>query len=237
MKEQLARLYELQQIDSNLARHKAWITDLDDGTKVGRQLAAAQADLEDKKERLHDLEATNRAKELELKSADEDRATKSKKAFGGGVGDAKELSALERKIGEIDRKRSHLEDDLLGLMEQIEALREQIAKQGRTVAAGQKVYDQTKADYTAARAKLEGEMRSEIARRQELVPQIDAALLKEYDALRAKLEGVAVSGVDGNLCQSCRNVLPQSTLTQLKLGKMVVRCQNCRRILYPSDAW
>ena len=236
MKEQLARLYALQQIDSDLARHKGWIADLDDGTKVGRQLAAAEAELEDKRKRLHDTEATNRAKELELKSADEDRKTKAKKAYGGG-GDAKELAALERKLEELDRKRSRLEDDLLGLMEQIEALREQVAKQEKVVAAGQKIYDQTKADYTAARAKLEGEMRAALAKRQELIPQIDAALLKEYDALRAKLDGVAVSGVDGNLCQTCRNVLPQSILTQLRMGKMIVKCQNCRRILYPSDAW
>lgn len=237
MNEQLARLYELQQIDSNLAQHKAWIADLDDGTKLGKQLAAAQAQLDDKQKRLHDLEATNRAKELELKTVEADRATKAKKAFGGGVGDARELGALERKIEELDRKRSHLEDDLLGLMEQIETLREESAKQERLVGTSQKVLDQIKADYAKARAKLEDEMRVDIARRQELIPQLDAAVLKEYDAMRAKLEGVAVSGVDGNLCQMCRNVLPQSTLTQLKLGKMLVKCQNCRRILYPSNAW
>lgn len=237
MKEQLARLFELQQIDTNLAWHKGWIADLDDGTKLGKQLAAAQWNLEDKQKRLHDLEATNRAKELELKSVEEDRANKSKKAYGGGVGDAKELGALERKIEELDRKRSHLDDDLLGLMEEIETLRVETAKQQRLVAAGEKALEQVKADYATARAKLEGEMRGDLVRRQELVPLIDAALVKEYDTLRAKLEGVAVSGVEGNMCQTCRNVLPQSTLSQLKMGRMVVKCQNCRRILYPSDAW
>jgi predicted nucleic acid-binding Zn-ribbon protein len=237
MKEQLARLYQLQVIDSGLAQHKAWIADLDDGTRVGKKLAAAQADLEDKQKRLRDLEATNRNKELELKSADEERQTKSKRAYGGGVADPKELGALERKIEELKRKSDHLEDELLGLMEQIETLREEVAKQQRIVASGTKVFEQTRADYAEARGKLEAKMKELLAQRQELVPQIDATLLKEYDTLRAKLEGVAVSGVDGNLCQTCRNVLPQSTLTQLKMGKTVVKCQNCRRILYPSDAW
>ena len=237
MKEQLARLYELQVIDSDLAQHKAWVADLDDGAKTEKKLAAAQADLEDKQKRLRDLEATNRAKELELKSADEDRATKSKKAYGGTIGDVKELGALERKIEELKCKTDHLEDELLTLMEQIETLREEAGKQERIVTTTQKVYDQTKADYAAARAKLEGEMKQALLKRQELVPQITPALLNEYDTLRAKLDGIAVSGVDGNLCKTCRNVLPQSALSQMKLGKLLVRCDNCRRILYPSDAW
>lgn len=237
MKEQLARLYQLQLIDSDLAQHKAWIADLDDGTRVGQKLAAAQAELAHNQKRLHDLEAANRNKELELKSADEERQTKSKRAYGGSVVDPKELGALERKIEELKRKSDHLEDDLLGLMEQIETLREEVARQERVVASGTKVYEQTRADYEAARKKLEGKMKQLLDKRRELVPQIDAALLKEYETLRAKLEGVAVSGVDGNMCKTCKTSLPQSTLTQLKMGKTVVKCQNCRRILYPTDAW
>lgn len=237
MKEQLARLYELQLTDSDLAQHRAWIADLDDGAKLAKQLAAGTAELEAGRARLRELEATNRAKELELKSADEDRAAKSKKAYGGTIADTKELGALERKIEELNRKRDHLEDELLGLMDQIETTRAAVAKQEQKVATTQKVYDQTKADYAAGRTKLEGEMKGALTKRAELLPQVDAALLQEYEALKTKLDGVAVSGVDGNLCQTCRTVLPQSTLTQLKLGKMVVRCQNCRRILYPSDAW
>jgi uncharacterized protein len=237
MKEQLARLYDLQVIDSDLAQHRAWIADLDDGTKTGQKLAAAQGDFDAKSKRLRDLEATNRAKELELKSADEDRTARAKRAYSGSVADAKELSALERKIEELDRKRDHLADDLLTLMEQIETAREEAAKAERLVKLTQGVCDQTRKDYAEARAKLEGEMKQSLAKRQELAPQIDPNLLKEYDALRAKLDGVAVAGVDGNLCKACKNVVPQSSLSQMKVGKVLVKCDNCRRILFPSEAW
>lgn len=237
MKEQLAKLYELQSIDSDLAQHRAWIADLDDGSKAGQKLAAAEAGLAAAQKRLHDFEATNRTRELELKSADEERATRAKKAYGGTISDTKELSSLERKIEELDRKRDHLADELLTLMDQIETARAEVQKLEKLTGTIRTVHEQTRADYAKARGRLEGEMKTALARRQELVPEIDAALLQEYDALRAKLEGVGVSGVDGNLCKTCRNVLPQSTLSQLKLGKMIVKCQNCRRILYPSEAW
>jgi len=237
MKEQLARLYDLQQIDSGLMQHKAWIAGLDDGTKSGKQLAAQQAALDAAQQKLKSLEASNRAKELELKSADEERKSKSTKAYGGTVADAKELGALERKIDELKRKGSRLEDELLELMEQIEAARDEVARQERLFGAAQGLHDNTLADYAQARGKLEGQMRELLAKRQELVPQIDPALLKEYDALRLKHEGIAVSGVDGNLCKTCKTVLPQSALLAMKMGKVVVKCQNCKRILYPSEAW
>jgi predicted nucleic acid-binding Zn-ribbon protein len=237
MQQQIAQLYELQQMDSAIAQHRTWIAGLDDGGKSGRSLAAARGELEGLQQRLRDLEAENRKKELELKSADQERQDKMRKAYGGSVGDAKELGALERKIEELNRRRDKLETEILGLMDEMERTGEQVAKQEKVVAQGQAVHDKIVADYEAARGKLEGEMQQIATRRAELASQIDAAMLKEYEAMRAKLEGVAVAGIDGNMCTACRNVLPQSALTTVKVGKVIVKCQNCRRMLYPSDAW
>lgn len=237
MNETMARLYELQTVDSALAQRKQWIVELDDGRKTGAKLAQAKASLQETEEKLKQLEATNRARELELKSTEEDRAARSKKAYGGTVSDGKELASLERKIEELTRRRDHLEDEILGLMEQIEATRVDLEKQKKTAKTIRAVYEQTRQDYTESRGKFEEEMKGLLAKRQELISQIDQAILAEYDELRTKLEGVAVAGVEGNMCKSCRTILPQSTLSALKLGKMIVKCQNCRRILFPSEAW
>ncbi|MBU0611636.1 MAG: hypothetical protein KKI08_27405 [Armatimonadetes bacterium] len=237
MQQQLSQLYELQQIDSAIAQHRTWIAALDDGGKSGRSLAAAQGELDKLQQRLHDLEARSRKQELELKSADQERADKTKKAYGGTIGDAKELGALERKIEELKRKCDGLETEILGLMDEIERTSQQAAKQEKVVAQGQAVHDKIVADYDAARGKLEGEIKELATRRAEVAGQVDAAMLKEYDSMRAKLEGVAVAGIDGNMCTACRNVLPQSALTTCKIGKVIVKCQNCRRMLYPSEAW
>lgn len=237
MQEQMKQLYELQQIDSAIASHKTHIAALDDGGKSGRNLAAATTELEALRQKLHDLETSNRNKELELKSADAERKEKMGKAYGGKVADPKELAALERKIEELNRKRDKLETDILGLMDEIEKTSEQAARQEKVVAQGQAIHDKIVADYSEARGRIEGEITQLAARRAELAPQIDAALLKEYETMRAKLDGVAVAGIEGNLCKACRNVLPQSAITTAKIGKVIIKCQNCRRMLYPSEAW
>jgi predicted nucleic acid-binding Zn-ribbon protein len=237
MQEQMKQLYELQQIDSGIAQHHTWIAGLDDGAKSGRSLARAKQELDSVRQRLQQLEATNREKELALKSADDERKQRAAKAYGGTIADTKELAALERKIEELDRKRDKLEDEILRLMDDIEVTRAEADRQEKIVAQGQAIHDKIVADYEKARAKLEEEVKILATRRAELAPGIDSALLKEYETMRGKLEGIAVAGIDGNLCKACRNVLPQSALSTLKLGTVIVKCQNCRRMLYPSEAW
>lgn len=237
MQEKMARLYELQQLDSGIAQHRTWISTLDDGSKSGRSLAAATGQLDALQKRLTQLETDNRNKELELKSADQDRKDRMAKAYGGTVGDAKELAALERKIEELNRKRDKLETEILELMDEIETVCGQVAQQEKVVAQGQALHDKIVGDYRQARGKLEGEIKKLTARRAELVAEIDPDLLREYEAMRGKLEGVAVAGIEGNMCKACRNVLPQSALAMVKQGKMIVRCQNCKRMLFPSEAW
>jgi len=237
MQEQMTQLYELQQVDSAIAQHRTWIAGLDDGGKSGRNLAAARQELERLRQRLNALEAENRKKELELRSAEQERKDKMGKAYGGTVADAKELGALERKIEELNRRRDRLETDILGLMDEIETTRAQVAKQEKVVAQGQAVHDRIVGDYQEARGKLESEIRALTAKRAELTAQIAPPMLQEYETMRSKLEGVAVAGIEGNMCMACRNVLPQSAISAVKLGKVIVKCQNCRRMLYPSDAW
>jgi len=237
MNEQMTQLYELQQIDSAIAQHRTWIGALDDGHKSGRSLEAARQELAALQQRLHDLEADNRKQELELKRADQERKEKTAKAYGGTIGDTKELSALERKIEELKRKCDRLETDILGLMDEIESTRAKAVKQEKVVAQGQAVHDKIAGDYQEARGKLEKEIEGLAARRAELAPQLPPAILQEYESMRGKLEGVAVAGIEGNMCTVCRNVLPQSALTTVKVGKVIVKCQNCRRMLYPSEAW
>jgi len=229
---QLKLLYELQQADSGLARCRAQLSALDDGRQVARDLEAAQTELQRLQKRLHDLETENRQKELELKSADEEYKEKMSKAYGGMIADAKELAALERKIEELARKRDRLADEILALMDEIESTRQKVAQQEKIVAQAQGIYDKIVADYKIARANLESEIERHAARRKELVAEIEPSLLQEYENLRAKLEGVAVSSIEDNLCTACRNVLPQSAITTAKMGKTIVKCQNCRRILY-----
>lgn len=232
MSELLARLWELQQLDTGLRQRSEWIANLDDGSKARAKLAEAQAALDKARESLGQLEATYRRKEMDLQSTDAERQEKAKKAYGGTVADAKELSALEKKIAELKRRSSTLEDELLALMDQIEAAREDVAKREALVTKLGNLAQQLATEYATDRARFEAEMESLRQQREAVVSQVEPAALREYEAMRAKLDGVAVAAVDGDLCTSCRNVVPPAMINRVKDGRELVKCQNCRRILY-----
>jgi uncharacterized protein len=231
MSDTLARLHGLQTLDTGLQQRRQWIAELDDGAKARRKLAEATASLEAQQAELHSLEATARRKELELQSADAERQQRSKRAYGGTVHDAKELSALEKKIAELKRRAGALEDELLALMDRIEAARRGVTEQEALVRKLTALARQLGQDYAETKAKFEGEISDLQRQRDELVPQLEPAALREYEALRTKLGGVAVATIEGTLCTSCRNFVPSAVIGQVRLGRELVKCENCRRIL------
>jgi len=230
--ELLTQLWELQQLDSELQRCSQAIAELDDGSKAVRKLREAQAQLSAQETELRDWETSYRNKELELKSAEAERRDRSQRAYGGTIADSKELAALERKIEELKRRASVLEDELLVLMEKIEARREEVSKSQALTRKLTVLAKQIRKEYQEARGNLEARMAELRTQREALAPQIAPAQLAEYETLRAKLGGLAVAKVEQEICQGCRTVVPAALLSRVRAGRELVRCQDCRRILY-----
>lgn len=237
MKEQLDLLYQLQTLDSEIARLRQAIADLDDGTRARRKYQAAKQEWEAKAAEVSQLETASRDRDLELKSTDADLKAKSGRAYGGTVADTKELASLERKIEELTRRRDRLETEILTLMEQLEAGRKMAAEMEEKALKLKTLWRKLVRAFEAARDKIEGDIAGIAAQREETAAKLQPGLLAEYEALRGKLEGVAVAGIEGNMCTACRTVLPTVCLSGAKQAKTLVKCQNCKRILYPSNAW
>lgn len=237
MKEQLDLLYQLQTLDSEIARLRQAIADLDDGTRARRKYQAAKQEWEAKAEQVRQLETASRDRELELKSTDADLKAKSGRAYGGTVADTKELASLERKIEELTRRRDRLETEILALIEALETARTAEAELEEKALKLKTLWRKLVRAFEASRDKIEGDIAGITTQREETAARLEAGLLAEYETLRGKLEGVAVAGIEGNMCTACRTVLPTVCLSGAKQGKAVVKCQNCKRILFPSNAW
>lgn len=237
MKEQLDLLYQLQTLDSEIARLRQAIADLDDGARARRKFQAARHEWGAKAEEVEGLVVTGRTRDLELKSTEADLKAKSGRAYGGTVADTKELASLERKIEELTRRRDRLETEILTLMEQLETTRAEAAELKEKALKLKTLWRKLVRAFEASRDKIGADMAEIAAQRDELAAKLETGLLAEYEALRGKLEGVAVAGIEGDMCTACRTVLPIVCITGAKQGKAVVKCQNCKRILFPSNAW
>jgi uncharacterized protein len=235
LKEDLALLYDLQHADSALERLAQELSTLDDGGRAARRAQDAAAALQTAADQLRHSEGELKDRELSLESTEAERKQKWQRAYGGTVSDSKELSALERKIEELDRRKGKLEEEILALYDTVERLR------AEHVAAGQRTEE------TALRAKrarghflrrtkeIHAEQAALTQRRPELVAQLPEPLYRQYEKSRVAQEGVAVAGLVAGACEFCHTRTPNEYLAELRRGLRMIHCESCGRILVLTE--
>ena len=66
--------------------------------------------------------------------------------------------------------------------------------------------------------------------------KIDDRLLAAYSRIRSKVRnGLAVVTVQRDACSGCFNRIPPQRQVEVSLGKKLIVCEYCGRILVPSE--
>lgn len=235
-RDDIARVYQLQGIDTAIAEREALLAGLDDGSSAEAELDAERGKLDALGKQLHQQRAEQRNLELELAGVEEEKQDKTDRAYGGRVSQPKELEALEKKLDELERRKGTLEDRILRLLDRIEQGEAELAQQQETTDQAASRLREITTRYEQEDQRARNELVDLAQKRAEMVPTIDAALVRQYDDLRQKLEGVAIVVVEGGLCMGCHVALPRSTEIKATRGGALVKCENCRRMLYfPLD--
>lgn len=231
LKEDLVHLYQLQRTDSHLDRLAEELSTLDDGARAVRRAQEAAAAAQAAATSLKEAEGQLKDHELSLESAEAERQQKWQRAYGGTVSDAKELSALERKIEELDRRKGKLEEEILALYESVESLRTQ-AREAEQRAAETALRAKRVRAHFVRRTKEIGEEQAALrAQREAQLQELPEALYRQYEQRRATQEGVAVAAVVGGNCEFCHTRTPAECVAELRRGLRIIHCESCGRIL------
>jgi len=236
MKEQLVLLYQLQQADSQTEDSKAELSGLDNGEALAGELEAEEATLSELEERLSTAQAELHDKQLQLQGTEDDRQDKWDQTYGGVVSDPKELSALERKIEELDRRKDKLEEDIIMLLDDVETLQEQVGQKQAEVERLSSRLSEVREYFIQRSAELSKKIEELAERRSELEAQIQPGLLDDYEHARQHGANVAVAVVKDRACSACHTSVASSLIGELKQATRVVRCESCQRILV-LDEW
>ena len=228
-----AQLYHLQTLDSRTAALEAELASLDDGSTLQAQLeeaggaeSAAQADL-------HEKQSRSRIMELELQSTIGKVKKIETDLYSGRVGNPKELQAMDADIQMLTRQRGRTEEDVLDLMEQIEQLLEDTRRLEKEREAREQALAAHLETYRRRQEELKSELETTRAERETFAAQLDPDLLRRYERLRGRKEGVAVVKILSNgICGGCHFKLPGQLVTRVQEEDVVLTCEECGRILY-----
>ncbi len=248
LRQQLARLYRLQERDSELLSIHQKLQD------IPRQIAQLEAGVTESEEEtaaksaeVAEVEKEQRAKNAELemnaeqreKYKNEQRSVTSNEAY----------TALERQIEFLDDKDVETEDVLLNLMEDHDRLKAELTELEAKVTEEKEKADTDTEQLRQELQTLEAERDEKMKARRAFLPKIDKARRDEYNrwmkaqlssrsgAARAKTGFIALgkkgTGPDKkSTCSACRMAIQPQTFKEAQKYEKLVYCSSCKRLLY-----
>lgn len=234
-REAMRPLLDLQRVDSGIDRLEQRKADLPEQRELDElneqrsglsvTHAEAQASL--------DAVAREQTKlEIEIQQIDDKVAHEQGRLYSGEVSNPKELANIQAELDALRRRKVHLEDQELEVMER----RESIEKEHGDLVTAVADLDAKIADATARRDAASIEIETELKRlaeeRAQLVPTISSEVLELYEDIRARRGGVAVGSLVEGTCRACGLPLSPMQRDEIKRGDdPIIRCENCRRLL------
>jgi predicted nucleic acid-binding Zn-ribbon protein len=151
----------------------------------------------------------------------------------GEVASFRDQEAMATEIGSLDRRRSELDDKQLVVMEAIEELERQLGVLVGERGALTREISSVRAALSTSKAAVDTEIATIAILRAELAAAVPSDLLDEYEHLRARLDGVAVSRLVNGSCSGCHLAVAAAELDHLRHAPRdeVVHCAQCGRIL------
>ncbi len=235
MEEQLGLLIQLQEIDAKMRvqseqkkKQPEVLANLD------RRRAAAHEDLAMVKESLQTAQKNKRERDKDLEAGAQ--KVDKLKARASEIKTNKEYQALLKEIETAEQENKAIEDDILALMEKIDGAAAQITMAEQRTRQEEASIQAEQKEHEVAFSKLEEELKSLEAARQELLSHIQPAVLTQYQHLLASKGGVAMAEARNEACSGCYMSIPPQVFVNVKKNESIITCPHCGRILFYKEA-
>jgi len=231
MKGEIEKLKTLQVLDEEIYQRQleqdiipTQISEITE--RVERQKAVhAQAE-----EEVKNIKLSLSKKELELKEKEETISKYDAQLMQ--VKTNKEYSALQHEIATIKSDNSLLEEDIITFLDEVQ--------KAETVATQeQSVLSELEKEFDRVKKELEEKVKENAIRIDELKAKkitlsqnVDGEVLAIYEKIVKARTGIALSEIKNESCGACQMRLRPQITNEVLLGKKIVQCESCSRILY-----
>jgi predicted nucleic acid-binding Zn-ribbon protein len=231
-------LLAVQEHDLALDRlryRRAHLTERSELAGAEKALATAGASLTDARRRAGVLRARQGEFEGSIDAANERIKAIEKKLYHGDGIAFRDQSAMADEVKSLEERRSHLEDDELEVMEELEPIEAEIADLETEHERLSVDREQLRAAVEGTEAVIDGEIAAVDTVRAHVVAALPSELAAEYERLRRKLGGVGAAQLTAGSCSGCHLALPATELDRIRHAPPGSRfhCEQCGRLLVP----
>lgn len=204
------------------------------------KIRAIESLLEAKKKSIRDAEADLKVLQVKLKENEvslqqkEDQVKKLQLQLYQ-LKTNREYSTMTQEIEGLKADNSLVEEEVIKLMDGIEAAKKKISEEKVTFDK-EKGVSQKEKDAISSRAKeIDSRLAQLTSEREKIAPDIDRQLLARYERVLQNRDGLAIVQIEDGACGGCHLNLPAQVVNDAKLKEDIVVCGSCSRILYVDD--
>jgi hypothetical protein len=228
---QLRPLIDLQTLDLRMAEIKEL------QRKLPVLLETAQAPLSEAARQLADLTVSLEAATRERRSVEKDleaheAQTEKMRARLSELKTNKEYQAHLFEIEMANKKKSEIEERILGYMERIEQQQKGIAEAQARKAEAEQLFAGEKTKLDAQQASLTAELAELEQKHKEIAVGVEKGLLARYTKLKASRKDQALAPVRNGICFGCKLQISPQLVAQVKRSDALLFCSFCGRLLY-----
>jgi len=227
-------LIQLQNCDSQIrdfqskkATAPVKIQRLEEGLKL------AEKQLEEELDQLELLKKERRQAEQDIE--DFENQIKKSNIKLANIKSNKEYKAALKEIGDLNTGKGNLEDKVLGIMEEIEALEERCAVSKTRKKDLEEKFEKDRDEILKTLEAIDKDLKDLEKKRERFCQIIDEDLLRRYNSLREHRGGLAINPVIQGVCQGCHMGIPPQKFNELVRGEELMSCPHCMRIIYWSE--
>lgn len=229
--ENLEILKKVQEIDREIYRVRQELAQIPEAVQeLTRQFEAEKTQLTQLENEVKNVQLRQKQKEGEL--SEKESLIRKYDTQLSQVKTNKEYSALQQEIASLKADGSLLEDQILGVFDEIERAQKKVKEERERLTSVEKNLKEKKAELEGRAETLKKNLLGLSERRLGAVNQTDPEIRGFYDKIVEKKEGLALVPVEGEACGGCRMEIRPQLLNELKLKENLVICENCSRILY-----
>ena len=231
MKKQIALLIELQKIDQNIRTLSTKKQTLPEkASEIDQALQARKETAEEERQGLEGLNKLHKEKESELKQGQE-KLRKAKERLLE-VKTNKEYQAMLTEIDTVEKNSGRIEEEILVLYDRIDEKKGFVKSQEKDLKQYQGSYEAERKQIDEELSSIDGELEIQQKKFAALVPALKPDLLRRYEMIKGRRNGVAVVSARNAVCSGCNMNLPPQLYNELQRSEELICCPNCNRILY-----
>jgi uncharacterized protein len=234
MLKEIEQLLRLQERDQQIKLLKAELETVPfEQRRIDQSMAAKSSAFEQAKQQSREIELQRKRLELDAQARRDSIVKYKAQQFQTRKND--EFQAIGLEIQRFEKEIEHIEDHEIELMEQTEQIQKEVATTEAELEGAKHQAEVQQADLKRKESTLAERLREAEKDREQLTRGVDPDLLFQYRRLFVSKGGDAVVPVEHEYCTGCHMKNTSAQVHRVKLGREIVHCEQCGRILYSAD--